>query len=300
MSKIGQRNAPLAAGLHNDSSLQDKKLPTIKDAPDGIQAHLQAFVDVKKSGELGKPVITAQSTRQMLQALGLKTAVGGHILQKPFSIPQGHAGHADLARMKEGIRGVSEGIQADTGTYVKETGGMNADKAVSAWHMMTQGKGYATADDVQRFVTGDKTHDFGLFHTRKVGKVLNELEFRLLFDVAAQVDAKGQRVLTADRYVAFLDGTLWADLAKARQAGTLYQPRPVGEVVHEGPKKVATGLAQLAASFAGTAGDPGTSAAHQANLTIDVDASLKEQQSTKTLLPTIGGAMAALCPAGFG
>lgn len=300
MSKIGQRNAPLAAGLHSAKSLKDKALPTIEEAPDGIQAHLQAFVDVKESAKQGKPVITAQSTRELLDALGLKTVVGGHILQKPFSIPQGHAGHADLARMKEGIRDTRTGIQADTGTFIKETGGMNADMAVSAWHVMTQGKGYATKEDVQRYVTGDKTHDFGLFHTRKAGKVLNELEFRLLFDVAAQVDDKGQRVLTADRYVAFLDGTLWADLAKARQAGTLYQPRPVGEVVHEGPKKVASGLAKLAAAFAGTAGDAGTSAAHQANLTIDVEASLKEQQSTKTLLPTIGGAMKALCPAGFG
>ena len=298
-NKIGSRT-PLPAGLRDAKALEARGLPTIDQVPDGIQAHLQAFVDVQKSAELGKPVITSRSTREMLSAMGIATLAGGEILQKPFSIPQGHAGYADLARMKEGIRGVATGIQADTGTYDKATGGMNPDKAIAFWQDITQGKGFVTADDVNRFVTGDTVHDFGLFHTRKPGKVLNELELRLLFDVAAQVDDKGQRVLTSDRFVAFLDGTLWAGLAQARAAGTLYQPRPVGEIAHEGPKKVATGLAKLAAAFAGPAGDAGTSAAHQGNLTIDVEASLREQQSTKTLLPTIGGAMRALCPAGFG
>jgi hypothetical protein len=298
-NKIGNR-APLAAGLYDAQALEKKGLPTVDQVPDGIQAHLQAFVDVDKSAQLGKPVITARSTREMLSAMGLATMAGGHILQKPFSIPQGHAGHADLARMKEGIRAVSSGIQADTGTYDKATGGMNPDKAIAFWKDITQGKGYVTVDDVNRFVTGDTVHDVGLFHTRKPGKVLNELELRLLFDVAAQVDDKGQRVLTADRFVAFLDGTLWQGLAQARAAGTLYQPRPVGEVAHEGPKKVAAGLAKLAAAYAGSAGDPGTAAGAQANLTIDVEASLQEQQRTKTLLPTIGGAMRALCPVGFG
>lgn len=299
MTKI-QPPTPRPAGLHEDAALTQRGLPTLAEVDEGIQAHLQAFVDLKKSRELGKPVITAQSTREMLGALGIATLAGGHILTKPFSIPQGHASHADLARMKEGVRSATTGINAHTGTYTHGTGALDPEQAVAFWKDISQGKNYVTVDDVQRFVTGDKKLDLGLVHTRGVGKVVNELEIRLFFDMAAQVDKKGQRVLTADRFTAFLDGTLWKDLARARQAGTLYQPRPVGEMVHDGPKKVARSLAQLAANFGGVAADAGTSAAHQADLTLDHEASLKLQQSTKTLLPTIGGAMKALCPVGFG
>ena len=56
----------------------------------------------------------------------------------------------------------------------------------------------------------------------------------------------------------------------------------------------------VAAACGGVACDPGVSAAHQASLTIDYDASLKEQQRAKTLLPVVAGAMRALCPVGFG
>ena len=289
-----------AAGLHTNQSLEARGLPTVNNVKEGIEAHLQAFVDVHRSAELGKPVITAQSTREMLGALGIKTRAGGHILQKPFSIAQGHAEHADLARMKEGVREKKTGISAHTGTFEHKTGRLDPKEAVAFWKEVAGPKGYVTVDDVNRFVTGDKVVDLGLIHLRKPGKVVNELEFRLLFDMAAQVSDKGERVLTTDRFTAFIDGTLWQDLAKARKAGTLYQPRPVGEMIHEGSKKVAKGLAQLAATYGGTTADAGTSAAHQGALTIDTDASLKQQQKTKTLGPTIGGAMRALCPMGFG
>lgn len=301
MSSIKNDPNTVAAGLRAARGQDLGPAPRIEDVEDGIQAHLQAFVDVDESRKQGKPVITPRSTAQMLRAVGVMHVTGGFILTLPFSIPQGHAGRADLDRMIEGIRGKDSGIQADTGTYDKATGRVNPDKAIAFWREIAGDKGYVTKDDVNAFVAGEKKFDIvGDLHAREFGKVINETEIRLLFDVAAVKRDGGERALTADRFVAFLDGTIWQDLAKARDDGTLYQPRPVGELIHEGPKKVAAGLASLAATYGATAADAGTSALHQAALTIDVEASLDYQQSAKTLFPTIGGAMRALCPLGFG
>ncbi len=301
MSGIKHDPNTRAAGLRAAQGLDLGPAPKLEDVQDGIEAHLQAFVDVEESAKLGKPVITPRSTAQMLRGIGVENIFGGHILTLPFSIPQGHKSHADLKRMIEGIRDKDTGINADTGTYDKATGHINADKAVAFWKEIAGPKGYVTKDDVNAFVAGKKKFDIlGKLHAREVGKVINETEIRLLFDVAAQKSEGGDRVLTSDRFVAFLDGTIWQDLAKARADGTLYQPRPVGELVHEGPKKVATGLAKLAATYGATVADAGTSAQHQAALTIDSEASLDYQQAAKTLFPTIGGAMRALCPLGYG
>jgi len=119
----------------------------------------------------------------------------------------------------------------------------------------------------------------------------------LLFDLAAVVDKSGQKVLTQDRFLAFLDGSLWRGLADARREGKLYEPVKVGEAMHGSARKVASEIAKLTARF-GFSTDAGTQALHQAQLTIDTEASLKYQQSEKTLLPTVLGAVRALCPVG--
>jgi len=67
--------------------------------------------------------------------------------------------------------------------------------------------------------------------------------------------------------------------------------------MHGSARKVASEIAKLTARY-GFSTDAGTQALHQAQITIDTDASLKYQQSEKTLLPTILGAVRALCPVG--
>src|SRR5688572_7318150 len=139
--KIGGKSTdPLAAGARAAKGLENDNIPTLNATPDGIQSHLWAFVDIEASKEKNEPVITARSTTQMLRALGVRTIAGGQLLTKPFSIPQGHKDYAELDRMKEGIRDQAKGIRADTGTYDKATGGINAEKAVAFWQALTQGK----------------------------------------------------------------------------------------------------------------------------------------------------------------
>lgn len=276
-----------------------------------MERHVAGFADLALSKQKGAATVTAASTQQVLEALGLRVEssgvfdmgakvdkAGGAILTGLFAKRQGHPDHVETARLAEvGVRDAKEGVLAHSGIFGKD-GNINPKEAAAWWHETAGKKGVITKADVERYLNGPGV-DLGLFSLRKPGKALNALEFHLLFDVAAVVDKSGERVLTPDRFLAFLDGSLWKDLAAARAEGKLYEPVKTGVAVHDSTKKVASEMAKLTARYGGST-DAGTQALHQAQLNIDVDASLKYQQSQKTLLPTIFGAVRALCPVGGG
>lgn len=276
-----------------------------------LERHVAGFADLPLSREKGAAVVTASSTQEVLEALGIRVEStgtfdlaartnrqGGNILTGLFANRQGHPDYVETARLAEvGVRATREGVLADTGMF-EQSGMLNPERAAQWWHETSGGKGYMTLEDIRGYVDGPAL-DLGLISLKRPGKAFNELEFHLLFDIAAVVDDKGQRVLTPDRFLAFLDGSLWRDLAKARAEGTLYEPTKVGVAVHESTKKVASELARLAARYGGIA-DTGTQALHQGQLTVDTTASLTYQQQQKALHPTIFGALRALCPVGGG
>jgi hypothetical protein len=284
---------PNAAGLRVDTI--GGAVPRFEDIPEGIEAHLWAFIDVQDSQRRKRPVVTVRSTNELLKALGFDTTIGGYIVTTPFAIAQGHPTFVALDRIREGIRSMSIGPFADSGTFVRKTGTLDPERGVTFWMKLTANKGYATLADVEAYVgevsTGTNVGAFGPLRLRLPGHPINELEIRLLFDLAAQMTNDGERVMTADRFVAFIDGSLWQDYAKARVSKRLYEPRPLGAIVHEDAKKVATRLIALS-------GKSGT-AIWPPNVTLNPEKSLAEQQREKTIVPTLVNAFVTALPFGL-
>jgi hypothetical protein len=218
--------------------------------------------------------------------------IGGYIVTTPFAIAQGHPTYVTVKRIREGIRSIHVGPLADSGTFVRKTGFLEPDNAVKFWRRLTVDKGYCTLADVESYVgqvaAGSKIVGVGPLQLRFPGHPINELEIRLLFDMAAQITVDGERILTADRFVAFVDGTLWQDFAKARANKRIYDPRPFAAVVHEGAKKVATRLIALSGKAGPAIWDP--------PVTVDAERSLAEQQREKTIYPTLVGALLTALP----
>jgi len=304
---------PSAAALQTPAKLSEGVgAPAVEKMTD-IEKHVQGFIDIPLSKEKGEAVVTPHATQQVLEAMGIRVEshgkldlvgnkldpAGGDLLTKLFAKRQGHPGFVETDRLGEvGIREKATGFSAHSGTFDKKTGMIDAKKAATWWQNTSEGKGYITKDDVVRYLNGPGVDVLGLFALKLPGKFLNGLEFTLLFDLAAQVSDKGERVLTPDRFLAFLDGSLWRGLAEARASGTLYEPVKIGASMHGGSAgKVAMEMAKLTAAYGGPT-DAGTMALHQAKLTIDTEASLKYQQAEKTLVPTLLGAVRALCPVG--
>ena len=307
---------PTAAALQAPEKLAEAVPAKALEQMTDMEKHVAGFVNIPMSKDKGELIVSASSTQEVLQALGIRVhatgvfdvvaprvdKLGGELLTGLFAKNQGHKDprFVQTTRLAEvGVRDTREGIRGDTGMFDKKTGMIDAQKAASWWVATTHGKDHMTLDDIKGYLDGPG-HDvggLGLISLHKPGKALNALELTLLFDLAAQVDSKGQRVLTPDRFMAFLDGSMWRDLAQARLEGKLYEPVKIGAATHGSAGKVASEIAKLTAAYGGPT-DAGTMALHQAKLSIDTEASLKYQQSEKTLLPTILGAVRTLCPVG--
>lgn len=301
MTKIDMSKEALTPFLRKVQGLSNEgaHLETITE---GIRDHVAFFVDVVESKKLGRAVVTVASTVEGLRLLGcdasftaaiglpnvargskLNNEFGGHALTDVFAKNQGNGigGPVFVDELgKVGIRGQRDGIRADTGSFRKEDGSVDPEKAATFFLNVGGGKPYATLGDLKVYLNQGSYP----------GKLLNELEFRLAFDLFAQ-DGK----LTAAHWVAFLDGTAWEGLAKARMDGTkLYQP--VGEPKHDSAKKVAQILAQQTGALGGLYANAGTAALYAAAGIADNEETRERQQAMKNLGPTLGGAIAMLCP----
>ncbi|MFO0727490.1 MAG: hypothetical protein U1E65_27180 [Myxococcota bacterium] len=305
MTKINSNSEPLTAFARAQAGLSNEGAHLETIAP-GIQDHVAFFVDVVESRKQGKAVVTVASTAEGLRLLGCDpsaTAVlgapgvakgakfnegfGGFALTAAFAKRQGNGlgGPVEVDRLGEvGIRGTQSGINADTGSFRKADGQVDAEKAAAFFTHVAGDKGYVTLPDLKAYFAEGPYP----------GKILNELELRLAHDLFGQHLKDGTKVLTAAHWVAFLDGTAWEGLAKARVDGTLYQP--VGEPKHDAGKQIAARLAKQTGRFGGLHADAGTSALYGAAQLFDTKASLEDQQSMKSLGGTLGGALMLLCP----
>jgi len=319
MTKIKPNSEPLTAFMREKAGLSNAgaHLETI---PAGIQDHVKFFVDVVESRKQGKAVVTVASTVEGLRALGCDSSFtatlglggigrntvgvgdfGGFALTGLFAQRQGNGfgGNVEVDKLREvGVRDTRDGINADTGSFRKADGTVDVDKATQFCKetaARTPGKGgkpkdFITLADIKAYL-GDTSYP---------GKIVNELELRLAFELFAQTanatdqTEKGERIFTAAHWVAFLDGTAWEGLAKARDTHTLYMP--VGEPKHDAGKKIAARLAKQTGAMGGLHADAGTRALYGAANLIDTDASLKAQDSMKNLGKTLGGALLLLCP----
>ncbi|MDP2345897.1 MAG: caleosin family protein [Deltaproteobacteria bacterium] len=255
--------------------------------------HIAFFETLTKDG--GKTgIVSTGGTRDGLRKLGISgisVAVGGVALTAPFSIRQNKSIFANAVHMDR----IQEGVRADgtdTGVFKKD-GTIDTAAFEKFWTKTAGPKGYLTDADLDKLVNKQPKGS----ETKGLGPVA-ALEWCLLRDLAGQINTKGERVLTLNHAIAFYDGTLFADLAKARESGTLY--KPTGATSHDGLKKVAKGLSSQALQFGGADAGEGAKAISAGNLTIDDAASLEYQQKSKTLGPTLAGAFKALCPAGKG
>jgi len=248
-----------------------------------LQDHI-AFFETLGAGGAGTGVVQAKGTREGLRALGLagiSVPVGGVALTAPFSIRQNKSLFANkvaIDRIKEGVR--ADGT--DAGVFQKD-GTVDPAAFKKFWANTAGAKGYISEKDIAPL-----TH----------GKPVSALEFGLLMDLAAKVTTTGERVLTLDTMLAFYDGSLFADLAKARESNSLYKPN--GAIVHDGVQQIAKSLSGQALQLGGVDAGEGAKAIGAATMTIDDEASLQYQQKTKTLGPTLAGAFKAMCPAGKG
>ncbi|MCC7382561.1 MAG: hypothetical protein IT384_12060 [Deltaproteobacteria bacterium] len=300
MAKIDTSSEPLTPFLRRQQGLSNEgaHLETITE---GIRDHVAFFVDVVESRKQGKAVVTVASTGEGLRLLGCDASFtaaiglprvargsqknedfGGLTLTGVFAQRQGNGfgGPVEVDALGPvGIRGESDGIRADSGSFRKEDGTVDPDKAAEFFLRVGGNKPYVTLDDLKAYFAEGSYP----------GKLLNELEFRLAFDLFAQ-DGK----LTAAHWVAFLDGTAWEGLAQARLDGKLYQP--VGEPKHDSAKKIAQILAQQTGALGGVYADAGTSALYAAAGIFDTEETRERQQAMKNLGPTLGGAIALLCP----
>ena len=264
-----------------------------KPANSPLANHIAFFETLTKDG--GKTgLVQTSGTRDGLRKLGLSgisVAVGGVALTAPFSIAQNKSLFANAVHMDR----IQEGVRADgtdTGVFKKD-GSLDTAAFEKFWKTTAGDKGYLTDADLDKLVNKQPKGST----TKGLGPVA-ALEWNLLRELAGQINTKGERVLTLNHALAFYDGTLFADLAKAREAGTLY--KPTGAVSHDGLKKVAKGLSSQALQLGGADAGEGAKAIRAGNLTIDDAASLEYQQKSKTLGPTLAGAFKALCPAGKG
>lgn len=244
-------------------------------------AHHVAFFEMLGADGANSGIVNAKSTRAGLKKLGLgglSVPFGGVALTAPFAIPQNKSltTTVHMDRLGEGVR--ADGT--DT-TIFKKDGSVDAAAFKNFWRSTAGAKGYIVDADLQQLVQG---------------KPVSALEFNLLMELAGQISSKGERVLTLEHMLAFYDGTLFQDLAKARASNTLYQP--TGAVAHDGLKKIAQGLSSQALQLGGVDAGEGAKAIGAANLTIDDAASLAYQKKSKTLGSTLAGAFKALCPAG--
>ena len=287
-------------------------------AKTALQKHISFFENLTN----GEGTVDAKNTRKGLGALGLtgvSNAFGGHALTVPFAIPQNAkngvgaklraaaTGELAIDRIHEGVRGVDEktGKPSDSGVYDKD-GNINSAAFMTMWKDFAGDKGYLNDSDVVSLVEN---------------KVVNALEFGLLMELAGQINTDGERVLTPNTMISFYDGSLFEDLAKARESGVLLQPTGVQQ--HDGAKEIAKSLSSMALQNGGAAAGEGAKALYGAKMTIDVDASLAYQQKDKSLGPTIklaggtalkgidselaqnigtslAGTFKAMCPAGKG
>ncbi len=248
-----------------------------------LAQHIAFFETLNKDGSKSGVVQTG-GTRDGLKALGIRglsVPFGGLALTAPFSIRMNKSLFANKVHMDK-IGDMVRADGTDTGVYKKD-GSLDVDAFKNFWQGTAGKKGYITDADVTQL-------------TAK--KPVSALEFCLLMELAGQINTKGERVLTLDTMVAFYDGSLFADLAKARESGTLYQP--TGAVAHDGLKKVAKGLSSQALQLGGKDAGEGAKAIGAGTMTIDDAASLEYQQKSKTLGSTLAGAFKALCPAGKG
>ncbi len=260
----------------------------------GLQKHLVAFIDVARSRELERLVITEASTAELLRALGVGTVIGARLMVAALARIQKTDGEVEFARVHEGIRADLAGPNAHTGIYRVEAttesdiGEIDPDAAASFWLEVTRGKRYLTGEDLDLFVRGESLLSLGLVRFHKVGRVINRFEFQLFFDVAAQVSGAGKRVLTEDRFLSFLDGSIWRDLAEARREDRLYVAPP--------PREAAT---QRVAEYIRQRADGNQEGDSGPNLEIDEKRSLREQRRTKLILPVLLQPMADLLDLGF-
>ena len=254
-------------------------------SPDGrtMIAHHVAFFETLGADGAKTGIVNAKGTREGLKKLGLgglSVPFGGVALTAPFAIPQNKSltTTVHMSRLQEGVRGPGK----DTGVF-KQDGSVDAGAFKAFWQETAGKKGYIVDADITKLVQG---------------KPVSALEFNLVMELAGQINTKGERVLTLEHMLAFYDGTLFKDLAHARETGSLY--KPTGAVSHDGLKSVAKGLSSQALQLGGADAGEGAKAISAGNLTIDDAASLEYQQKSKTLGSTLAGAFKALCPAGKG
>lgn len=258
-----------------------------------VAAHIAFFEARNKDGK-GTGIVNMESTREGLEKLGLagiSIPFGGFALTAPFSIRQNKSLFADAVHMNR----IQEGVRADgtdTGVFKKEDGSLDVANFKKFFNRVAGDKGYITDADLSKLVNKAPAGQ-----EKGLGPV-SALEWTLLKELAGQINTKGERILTLEHMVAFYDGSLFKDLAAAREAGTLY--KPTGATSHDGLKKVAKGLSSQALQMGGVDAGEGAKANKAASFTIDEEASLAYQQKTKTLGPTLAGAFKALCPAGKG
>lgn len=297
-AKIGTLPSPLFQKTTNEAPLPTKAkaaeaTQTAEKPQSSLAQHIAFFETLNKDGS-GTGSVSMKGTREGLKALGISgisIPFGGFALTAPFSIRQNKSLFADNVHMDR----IQEGVRADgtdTGVFNKADGSLNLDNFKKFWTSVAGDKGYVTDKDVSKLVNkapaGEK---------KGLGPVA-ALEWNLLMELAGQITTKGERVLTLDHITAFYDGSLFKDLAAAREAGTLY--KPTGAVSHDGLRKVAKGLSSQALQMGGVEAGEAAKANKAATFTIDDAASLEYQQKTKTLGSTLAGAFKALCPAGKG
>ncbi len=293
-SKIGTLPSPLFQKTNNEAAAPTAKAKPAEatSAPEkplsSLAQHI-AFFETQGTGN-----VQQKGTREGLKALGIggiSVGFGGFALTAPFSIRQNKSLFADAVHMDR----IQEGVRADgtdTGVYNKADGSLNLDNLKKFITSAAGDKGFITDKDIGKFINKQPAGQ-----PKGLGPVA-ALEWNLLMELAGQITTKGERVLTVDHVVAFYDGSLFKDLAAAREAGTLY--KPTGAVSHDGLRKVAKGLSSQALQMGGVEAGEAAKANKAATFTIDDAASLEYQQKTKTLGSTLAGAFKALCPAGKG
>lgn len=299
-AKIGTLPSPLFQKTTNEpapaaakAKAQQAEATSTETKPSMLAQHIAFFETLNKDGS-GTGSVSMKGTREGLKALGisgLSIPFGGFALTAPFSIRQNKSLFADnvhMDRIQEGVR--ADG--SDTGVFNKADGSLNLDNFKKFWTRVAGDKGYITDKDVSKLVNKAPAGQ-----EKGLGPVA-ALEWNLLMELAGQITTKGERVLTLDHITAFYDGSLFKDLAAAREAGTLY--KPTGAVSHDGLRKVAKGLSSQALQLGGVEAGEAAKANKAATFTIDDAASLEYQQKTKTLGSTLAGAFKALCPAGKG
>jgi hypothetical protein len=299
VNKVGTLPAPLFQKISNDAPAAPTTTKAATSAAaaeqplSSLAQHIAFFETLSKDGDK-TGLVQTRGTRDGLRKLGLggvSVPFGGVALTAPFSIRQNHSLFANAVHMDR----IQEGVRADgsdTGVFNKADGSLNLDNLKAFIARAAGDKGYITDKDLSKLLNKQPAGE-----QKGLGPVA-ALEWNLLMELAGQITTRGERVLTTDHIVAFYDGSLFKDLAAAREAGTLY--KPTGAVSHDGLRKVAKGLSSQALQLGGVDAGEGAKANKAASFTIDDAASLEYQQKTKTLGSTLAGAFKALCPAGKG